>query len=91
MKTHRRCHRCGTNLNITGYPVFYTSRAGTGWVSRHCGSCLEFSGMEAECDALEEELKMKEEEMTLLKEQIRELRGAIRSINRKTWTAGEDE
>ena len=90
-KTHKRCARCGENKHVTSFGVFYTSRSGTGWVSRHCESCLTFSGMEAEAETLREELKEKEEQAQTLKEKIKEIRTAIRSIEKKTYMVGEDE
>ena len=90
-KTHKRCARCGENKHVTSFGVFYTSRSGTGWVSRHCESCLTFSGMEAEAEALKEELKEREEELVTLKEKVKEIRTAIRSIEKKTYMVGEDE
>lgn len=90
-QTHKRCARCGENKHVTTYGVFYTSRSGTGWVSRHCERCLEFSGMEAEAEALREELKQREEELTALKEKVKEIRTAIRSIEKKSFMVGEDE
>ncbi len=91
VKTHKRCARCGENKHVTSFGVFYTSRSGTGWVSRHCESCLTFSGMEAEAETLREELKAREEELATLKEKVKEIRTAIRSIEKKTFTVGEDE
>lgn len=90
-KIHKRCARCGENKHVTSFGVFYTSRSGTGWVSRHCESCLTFSGMEAEAEALKEELKEREEELVTLKEKVKEIRTAIRSIEKKTYMVGEDE
>jgi hypothetical protein len=47
--------------------------------------------MEGEADTLREELKEREEELLTLKEKVRELRTAIRSIEKNTYTAGDDE
>jgi hypothetical protein len=90
-KTHKRCARCGESKHVATYGVFFTSRSGTGWVSRHCESCLGFSGMEGESETLREELKEREEELLTLKEKVRELRTAIRSIEKGTFTVGGDE
>jgi len=47
--------------------------------------------MEAEAETLREELKAREEELATLKEKVKEIRTAIRSIEKKTFTVGEDE
>ena len=90
-RTHKRCARCGENNHVATYGVFFTSRSGTGWVSRHCQNCLAFSGMEGEGDALREELKEREEELLTLRELVKGLRTAIRSIEKGTFTVGGDE
>ena len=91
IQTHKRCARCGENRHVTSYGVFFTSRSGTGWVSRHCENCLTFSGMEGEAESLREELREMEEEAQRLKEKIKETRSAIRSIEKRTFTVGEDD